>query len=200
MTDKLEYSAKLTGESLLLFEFKIVAELKKKGLSDKEIRNLIKEDNLFQYKYKSSINRRLTPLIQRVNIIDEYLLDMFINDPYDTGKFINFYAIMKNDRLFFEFMNEVVREKLNSTSEIIEKKDINLFFQQKAEQSEIVSKWSETTVSKLKQVIMKILSEVGIVEDIKTGKVHKLYISEELKNYLIKLGDKSYVIAIGENI
>ncbi|NFI18705.1 DUF1819 family protein, partial [Clostridium botulinum] len=63
------YSAKLTGESFLLYEFKIVAKLKKEGFSDKDIRKMVLEENLFQYKFKSSITRRLTPLLQRVNII-----------------------------------------------------------------------------------------------------------------------------------
>ncbi|MBN1062359.1 DUF1819 family protein [Clostridium botulinum] len=193
------YSAKLTGESFLLYEFKIVAKLKKEGFSDKDIRKMVLEENLFQYKFKSSITRRLTPLLQRVNIIDDILIDMLIDDPLGNGVIINLYAIMKNDRLFFEFMNEVVKEKLQNTSEIIEKKDINIYFEHKAEQNEVITKWSDATIQKLKQVIKKILSEAKVI-NLKTGEVHKLIMSQGLKEYLIKIGDTKYVVAMGENL
>lgn len=199
MEQNKEYSAKLTGESFLLYEFKIVAKLKKEGFSDKDIKKMVLEENLFQYKFKSSINRRLTPLLQRVNILDNILINMLIDDPLGNGVVINLYAIMKNDRLFFEFMNEVIKEKLQNTYEIIEKKDINIYFEEKAEQNEMITKWSDATIKKLKQVIKKILSEAKVI-DIKTGQVHKLIISHELKEYLIKIGDIKYVEAMGETL
>ncbi|MDU1116777.1 MAG: DUF1819 family protein [Clostridium butyricum] len=199
MEQKKEYSAKLTGESFLLYELKIVSKIKKDGFSDKDIRKMVLNENLFQYQFKSSISRRLTPLIQRVNILDDKLIDMLIDDPLGNGAVINLYAIMKNDRLFFEFMNEVVKEKLYANNDILEKKDINIFFEQKAEQNETITKWTDNTIQKLKQVIKKILSEAKIL-NLKTGEVHKLIISEELKEYLIKIGDKKYVEAMGENI
>lgn len=195
-----EYSAKLTGESFLLFEFKIIAKLKKDGFSDKDIRKKVLEENLFQYKFKSSISRRLSPLIKRVNSIDDKLLNMLLEDPLGYGAIINLYTIMKNDRLFFEFMDEVIREKIEYNYGFIEKKDINIFFTAKAEQSEVVSGWSEQTIAKLKQVIFKILSEAGMIEDIKTGEINRLLIPIELKGYLLSIGEKGYIKAMGEYV
>ena len=195
-----EYSAKLTGESFLLFEFKIIAKLKKDGFSDKDIRKKVLEENLFQYKFTSSISRRLTPLIQRINIIDDKLIDMLIDDPLGNGTVINLYAIMKNDRLFFEFMNEIVRERIATNNLYLEKKDINVFITEKKEQSEVVSKWTDQTIAKIKQVIFKILSESGILEDSKTGKLSRLLIEPELKEYLIDTGNKIYLQAMGEYV
>ncbi|WP_061995749.1 DUF1819 family protein [Clostridium sp. ATCC 25772] len=200
MNENMEYSAKLTGESFLLYEFKVVAKLKKEGFSDKEIRKRVLEENLFQYKFKSSISRRLSPLIKRVNSIDDNLLNMLLEDPLGYGVIINLYTIMKNDRLFFEFMDEVIREKIEYNYGFIEKKDINIFFTAKAEQSDLVSGWSEQTIAKLKQVIFKILSEAGMIEDIKTGKINRLLIPVEVKDYLISIGEKSYIKAMGEYI
>ncbi|MCB2299880.1 DUF1819 family protein [Clostridium tagluense] len=195
---ELEYSAKLTGESFLMYEFKIIAKLKKEGFSDKDIRRVVLEENLFQYKFKSSISRRLTPLIQRINTIDDTLINMLLEDPLEYGVIINLYAIMKNDRLFFEFMNEVVRERISTNDLYLEKKDINVFITEKKEQSEIVDKWTDETIVKIKQVIFKMLSEVGILEDKKAGKLSRLIIQPELKDYIINRGDKKYLQAMGE--
>ena len=195
-----KYSAKLTGESFLLYEFKIVAKLKKEGFSDKEIRKRVLEENLFQYKFKSSISRRLTPLIQRINFLDDNLINRLIEDPLGDGIIINLYAIMKNDRLFFEFMNEVMKNKLNENNEILERKDINIFIETKIEQNNDVAEWSEATINKIKQVIRKILIEAGIIEDIKNGKIHKVKMSNCLKQYLIDKSEEKYVLALGETI
>lgn len=198
--DNRVYSGKLTGESFLLYELKIVAKLKKEGYTDKEIREMVLEENLFQYKFTSSISRRLTPLIQRINLLDEKLIDRLIEDPLGDGIVINLYSIMKNDRLFFEFMNEVMKEKLKSNNEVLEKKDINIFIETKIEQNEDIASWSEATINKIKQVIRKILIEAKVVEDIKSGRVKKIIMSHWIKNYLIKSGEEKYILAMGERV
>lgn len=198
--DNRVYSGKLTGESFLLYELKIVAKLKKEGYTDKEIRKMVLEENLFQYKFTSSISRRLTPLMQRINLLDEKLIDRLIEDPLGDGIVINLYSIMKNDRLFFEFMNEVMKEKLKSNNEVLEKKDINIFIETKIEQNEDIANWSDSTVNKIKQVIKKILMEAKVVENNKTGTVKKIIMSDWIKNYLSKLGEEKYILAMGEKI
>ena len=198
--DSRKYSGKLTGESFLLYELKIVAKLKKEGYTDKEIRKMVLEENLFQYKFTSSISRRLTPLMQRINLLDEELIDRLIEDPLGDGIVINLYSIMKNDRLFFEFMNEVMKEKLKSNNEVLEKKDINIFIETKIEQNEDIASWSDSTVNKIKQVIKKILMEAKVVEDNKTGIVKKIIMSDWIKNYLIKSGEEKYILAMGERV
>ena len=198
--DNRVYSGKLTGESFLLYELKIVAKLKKEGYTDKEIRKMVLEENLFQYKFTSSISRRLTPLRQRINLLDEELIDRLIEDPLGDGIVINLYSIMKNDRLFFEFMNEVMKDKLKSNNEVLEKKDINIFIETKIEQNEDIASWSDSTVNKIKQVIKKILMEAKVVEDNKTGIVKKIIMSDWIKNYLIKSGEEKYILAMGERV
>lgn len=194
-----KYSAKLTGESFLLQELKIIAKLKKEGYEDKEIRKMILEDNLFQYKFKSSISRRLTPLMQRINLLDAKLINMLIANPLEDGVVINLYSIMKNDRFFFEFMNEVMSKKIQNNNEILEKKDINIFFDTKIEQNEEIAAWSESTVNKVKQVVRKILIEAGIIDSVKMGTVHKIMISNSLGEYLKRIGEEKYVLAMGGN-
>ena len=107
---------------------------------------------------------------------------------------------MKNDRLFFEFMNEVMKEKLKSNNEVLEKKDINIFIETKIEQNEDIASWSNSTVNKIKQVIKKILMEAKVVEDNKTGIVKKIIMSDWIKNYLIKSGEEKYILAMGERV
>jgi hypothetical protein len=130
--------------------------------------------------------------------LDATLRKLVLADSLDSGKIINLYAIMKTDRLFFEFMNEVVREKLEAGNFLLEKKDLNQYFAFKAEQDTGVASWTEQTVKKLKQVFVKILLESGILKNKKTGELTRLLMDERLKRHLINIGDIAYIKAMGE--
>lgn len=198
MGNKLQYSSSLNGASFLLFELKQVIKLKLEGLSNKEIRHKVVEENLFQFNNKGRITRALPSLLKRSDSLDDFLGQLLIEAPVEVGKIINLYSIMKTDLLFFEFMNEVVCEKLKSNNLIIEKKDINVFFTEKAEQSERVASWSEINIQKLKRAYMQVLFESGMLKDRKTLELRYLSFDEQLKHHLKKIGDAQYLQAMGE--
>lgn len=199
MGNKLQYSSSLNGASFLLFELKQVIKLKLKGLSNKEIRQKVVEENLFQFNNKGRITRALPSLLKRSDSLDDFLGQLLIEAPVEIGKIINLYSIMKTDLLFFEFMNEVVSEKMKSNNLIIEKKDINVFFTEKAEQSERVASWSEINIQKLKRAYMQVLFESGMLKDRKTLELRYLPFDDQLKRHLIRIGDTQYLQAMGEN-
>ncbi|WP_079914135.1 DUF1819 family protein [Paenibacillus sp. 32352] len=198
MSQELEYSATLTGASFMFYEFKQVVSLKLQGLEDSEIRERVLTENLFQYQVKASLKRSLPSVLRRVAVLDDALRKMVLDESLESGKMINLYAIMKTDRLFFEFMNEVIREKLESDNYFMEKKDLNLYFTSKAEQDAGVAGWTEQTIQKLKNVIQRILLESGILKDKKTGELNRLLMDEQLKRHFIDIGDIAYVKAMGE--
>ncbi|MBP1153942.1 MULTISPECIES: DUF1819 family protein [unclassified Paenibacillus] len=198
MSTELEYSATLTGASFMFYEFKQVVSLRMKGFSEQEIRQKVLLENLFQYQVNASLKRSLPSVLRRVSILDEMLCQMVLEQSLEAGKLINLYAIMKTDRLFFEFVNEVIREKLESNHYLLEKKDLNLYFVSKAEQDTGVGGWTEQTVTKLKNVIQRILLESGVLKDKKTGELSRLLMDDQLKQHLVHIGDIAYVRAMGE--
>src|SRR5690625_1254903 len=94
----------------MLYEMKQVCKLKLKGLSDRDIIETVIDENIFQYKKKSSLKRSLPYILKRVNILDDKLRNMMIQEPFEVVKVINLYSILKTDQLFYEFMYEVVKE------------------------------------------------------------------------------------------
>ncbi|MDH2889836.1 DUF1819 family protein [Bacillus subtilis] len=198
MTMELEYSSSLNGASFLLFELKQVIKLKQQGLAKDEIRKKVKEENLFQFNNQGRINRALPSVLKRAEVIDETLAALMLEGSIETGKTLNLYAIMKTDLLFFEFMDEVIGEKLHNNDYLIEKKDINLFFTSKAEQSEKVASWSDINVEKLKRAYMQVLYESGMLRTRKGKELDRLIIDEQIKNHLTRIGDARYIRAMGE--
>ncbi|MCY9373381.1 DUF1819 family protein [Bacillus haynesii] len=198
MTMNLEYSSSLNGASFLLFELKQVVKLKQQGLAKDEIRKKVKEENLFQFNNQGRINRALPSVMKRAEVIDETLASLLLEGSIETGRTLNLYAIMKTDLLFFEFMDEVIGEKLHNNDYLIEKKDINLFFSSKAEQSEKVASWSDINVEKLKRAYIQVLYEGGILRNRKSKELNRLIIDEPIKNYITQIGDARYIHAMGE--
>jgi hypothetical protein len=198
MTTESRYSSVLTGAAFMLYEFKQLVALKVKHYSDKEIKEKVIKENIFQYEKISSLKRGIPYLLVRVNALDEALKEMVIEGSLEVIKIINLYSIMKTDRLFFEFMDEVIKEKIQSNNLVLEKKDLNAYFAEKAEQDEGIANWSESTIQKLKQVYKKILLETGMLKNKHTGEISRLIIDESFMHHLIEIGDARYLRAMGE--
>ncbi|MGG3693108.1 DUF1819 family protein [Heyndrickxia ginsengihumi] len=195
---ELEYSSSLNGASFLFFELKQVIKLKQQGLTKDEIRKKVREENLFQFNNQGRINRALPSVMKRAEVIDEALAALILEGSIEIGKVLNLYAIMKTDLLFFEFMDEVIKEKLHNNNYLLEKKDINVFFASKAEQSEKVASWSDNNVEKLKRAYMQILYESGMLRTRKGKELDRLIIDEQIKQHLTQIGDARYICAMGE--
>ena len=193
-----DYRATLTGASFLFLEFKQVVSLQTEGLSDSEIKKKVLSENLFQYKVNESLKRSLPSLFRRTHVLDDVLKMMVLQESVEMGRIINLYAIMKTDQLFFDFMNEVIREKFEQNDYFLDKKDINLYFTSKIEQGTDIAEWKEQTVKKIKQVILRILAEAGIIKNKKMGELQRIFMEDRLKRHLIGRGDRDFVKAMGE--
>lgn len=200
MNHSLEYSSSLNGASFLLFEFKKAAELQEQGLSENEIRLKVMNDNYFQFENKGRINRTLPSIMRRLKVLDETLRHFLLHGSLEDAKVVNLYAIMKTDRLFSEFMSEVIGDKFSSSNPLIEKRDLNLFFSMKSESSVVVAGWSAINTQKLKRAFMQVLFETGLLRTRQSNELNPLWIEASLKSHLISIGDKEFVRVIGESI
>jgi hypothetical protein len=198
MTAEQNYSTSIKTKPFLYVELKKMAELKVNNpeMSDSELKNKAVEDNIFQY---STINRRkevASTIIRRLKVLDEFLIEKLLKGTIDTGKQIAIYSILKTDRLFFEFMDEVYKDKYQVRDPYLTDKDFSIFFQHKAEQSERVASWTDYTYYKLKQVYIRILFEAGFINNQNDREITKPIISKDIVDYIISKGDKKYLEAM----
>lgn len=194
----MEYRLGLTAEPFLYNESKSVAILKMNGNNKEEIKRKVIEDNIFQHKKAQSCKRSFLPVWTRVECLNNELLEVFINSDTRTSKLVLLYAIMKTDRLVFEFINEVYKDKIILMKDTITNNDFEFFFEQKSMQSEVLLKASDSTKAKLKQVVFKIMIDAGIIEKNGTDKkIVKPYINDNLKKLFLEDNGKIYLEAIG---
>jgi len=193
----MEYKSTIKSRPYLYKETKKAAILIKQGITLDDIKNRSIEDNIFQLESETRKKEVASIIVTRLKGLDEFVIDKISEGNVETSKVLVLYAIIKTDRLFFEFMNEVYKEKLLLRELFIKDKDFNVFFQSKREQSEKVASWTEYTFKKLKQVYVRILFECGLIENQKGDRSIKTPILEsEIKDYLYKIGDNIYINAI----
>ena len=125
------YSAGLISQSFWFFEMKKLIKLIDDGKSEQEIKKLCIEENLFGAAKEYRAKRIYGYLWNRVKNLDQSLIELFVNSDLATQKLINLVAILKGDRLFFEFLFEVYREKSILGVPNLENADVNIFFKKK---------------------------------------------------------------------
>ncbi len=176
-------SGQLTREQFLFYEMRTTAKLMVEGLDDGEMMKRIVDDNLFQYPTEKSLASISKACIARLYALgDRDLITAITTQPMDTAKQICLYAMMKRYRLVWDFMLTVIGEKYRLQEFSFGKKDINIFFMQIQEQDDFVSAWSDSTIKKIRQVLIKILVENGYLDHIKSEHLNPVLLSSVLEN------------------
>ena len=190
----MRYSAGLVSTSFWFIESKKIAELILEGYSKKEIMKIALEENIFQVETNNRIKEIVNGVYRRLNSFPEDILEYFISVDVNSARIFVLISILKNDRLFFEFMHEVFKEKILIGDFTLKNSDFEIFFDNKSFQSETVENWTDETIARLKRGYRNMLSEAGILDTSKKEKTiivpfvdftfQKLLIDNNLGPYL----------------
>ena len=190
MNSTYPYIASLTREPFLFYEMRTTAKLLTSGLSDEDTVAQITADNLFQYPTEKSIARMAKACIKRLQAMEDAdLIHAIATQPTEIAKQICLYALMKQSRLVWEFMLTVIGEKYRSKDSSFGRIDLNTYFIRLQEQDDTVASWSEGTITKLKQVLAKILVETEYLDDVRADHLNPVYLHPILENAIRSHGD-----------
>jgi len=99
--------------------------------------------------------------------------------------------------LFFEFLYEVYREKVMIGVVEMTDSDINIFFKNKQDQIEEVSKWTEVTLKRLRSTYNNFLTDAGLLTvSNKQRHITPPILDVALEKYLEANGDMQIIKAI----
>jgi hypothetical protein len=191
------YSSTIKTRSFLYLELKKAANLYLQGFTIEDIKQEALKENIFLLYSENRIKEIASTISERLKALDVELLHKLTKGTLETSKQVALFAILKTDRLFFEFMQEVYKEKYLIRDYLITDKDFAIFFQRKAEQSQRVAKWKDYTFYKLKQVYKRILIEAGFVKKNKKDvEITRPLMEQELVDHLNEKGDGIYLQAM----
>lgn len=195
----MEYSAGSVSKLFWYIETKETVKLLKDKSID-EVKNIVISDNLYQQKSEDRLNREFSVISKRIMSLPESLRYMISDADIMTSKLIVLISIMATDRLFFELMYEVFREKIRMEEETLKDSDLNVFFRSKQEQSDVCAKWTDSAIKKLKQTFQKYMLEAQLLKNSEISKSEKVvikpYIEQELRQELMANDMEKYLYAL----
>lgn len=154
------YNAAITREQFLFYEMRITAKLLNQGLDKDHVVERIISENLFQYPTERSVRKMALACIRRLEALeDNTLISAIATQPSSIAKQICLYAMMRQYRLVWDFMLTVIGDKYQKVDGSFSRMDLNAFFMRLQEQDNWVATWSNSTITKVRQVLTKMLVE-----------------------------------------
>lgn len=160
-----KYSAGAVKFSFWFMEFRKEVQMLASGKSFDEIKRLNEEENIFGASTPARGKMIYSTVTARIKSLDDSFYPLFMESDVSTQKLFALSGALAHDTLFFDFVYEVLREKLIIGSNVLTDADFNIFFKNKQEQSADVEKLTEITINRLRRSYKTQLFEAGLLDD-----------------------------------
>jgi hypothetical protein len=168
-----EYSAGAVSTSFWFMEFRKEVELLSQGKTFEEIKKLCKEENIFGASTPYRSEQIYNKVTARIKTLGDTFYQIFTDSDVSTQKLFVLVSIMAYDSLFFDFLYEIIREKIILGSNEYSDIELKVFFKNKQLQSKKMSSWTDETFARLGRIYKTFLYEAGITN--KSKDVRKIY-------------------------
>ena len=191
-----EYSAGAVKFSFWFMEFKAVVKLLSEGMTLDEVKEKNQKENIFGAPTTLREGQIYSTVSARVKALDVSFYSIFMDSDLATQKLFALAGAMAHDTLFFDFVYEVVREKMIIGSNELSDSDINIFFRNKQLQDEKVAKWTDATLNRLGRTYKTMLFEAGMTDKGTPRTILKPILDPAMEHWLLDNGMEPIVKAL----
>ncbi len=150
----------------------------------------IKDENLFQFPTERMISSIANTCFKRIDALEsESLVYHLANSSAEAAKQINLYAMMKYNRIVWDFMTTVIAEKYRTQEFEFGKKDLHLFSSGYRNRMIWSRHGADATINKIKQVLTKTLVECGYIDSTRSTQLNLISIEPELEDAIREAGN-----------
>jgi len=187
------YNGDIAAGSLLIQETRKIASLLLNNVAGKEWRRAIEIDNILQKRSPASAIRQARLIKKRLTLMTPELWKLIKEGNSDIAVQAILAASIKHSLLLGDFMDKTLREHWLTFNYKISDRDWNNYLETCVQIDPKVSEWKDSTISKLKQVVFRILAEAKYIDNTRTLKLLPVSIVPELRHYLTK-NSENYVL------
>lgn len=159
-----KYTSNIKSMPFLFLEMKRTALLLCDGKSKEEILALSIDENIYQLNKEQRRRELPSKMLTRLLSINNDLVKVVALSNEAEAKLVSFFAMMKTDRLLFEYMYEVIADKFSIGQYEIADRDFEDFFDRKVQNSDIVASWKTDNLKKIRTAIKKTLIDAGLAK------------------------------------
>ncbi len=186
-----KYSAGAVKLSFWFIEFRKEVQLLSSGKNFEDIKKLSEEENVFSASTPARAKSIYLTITARIKALDDSFYQLFMDSDVSTQKLFALAGTLAHDTLFFDFVYEVIREKLIIGNPTLTEADLSIFFKNKQEQHEEIAKLTEGTIKRLSRSYKTMLFEAGLLDDKTNGKereIQRPILDPVLKHWLEDYG------------
>lgn len=165
--------------------------------------NLTKEktfsENLMEKDKYSSNQRYFLLMRQRISSLNDEEVHVLVNSTVAVRRVMVLLAICKAHSLIYDFIAEYVRDCFYNLHEKVTHAVFNEFYNEKKYEHPELEQVTEKTLSKIRQVIFRILEQTELVESAEGGELKRPYLTEDLERLIVKDDAKWLAIYLYSN-
>ena len=194
------YNLTFTAGTLLLNETCAVAEaFLESGCNWDITKERTFKENLME-KEKVSTNKRFFSLVkQRIEALNKTEQQLLVDGSNSVKRLLLLLAICKAHTLIFDFIAVNVRGCFFNMNEKVTHANFNEFFNEKKYVHPELEKITDLTVSKIRQVVFRILEQSELIESVETGVLQRPYLPEKVERVIVKDDPKWLAIFLYSN-
>lgn len=179
------YRAGAVKLSFWFFEFRKAVQLLANNYTWEQIHEMSKEENVFNASTPARAEQIYHTLSAWLQPMDSSFIPLFLESDIRMQKILVLTAILVHDTLFFDFVYEVVREKLIIGTNELKNSEWRIFIANKQTQDERAAKWTEQTVLRLGNAYRTMLYEAGMIDQGQTLRhIRKPILSPAVETWL----------------
>ena len=182
---KSKYVFSFTGASALIAETLVIAEEYNRLKDWKAVEKSLLDNNLLNKVKHVTFKREFSEIKKRLSHLTNDQLQLMIQGSLDDSKAMILLSLVKAYSFFREFIVEVIRSKYLLFDTVVSEIDYNKFVNTKSLSHNELNAITEVTAKKVKQVIFKLLEQVGLITHTKNGIILKPILNSKVIDVII---------------
>lgn len=180
MQKLLKNQANLLGGSLMVRESRIIAQLLLNQATPSEWEQFIVQDNALQKNTIATAKRVVSTLRKRLDNIPSDFLKLLVIGDDELAKQVAFYSVLQSNRMFVEFIERVVADGYLLNYSQLARSVWSDFVSEQETKDPNFKALGDSSKNKTREVIYRILTEVGYLQDSKSLTLQKVLVRPEL--------------------
>ncbi len=186
MVDKYKYTFSFTAASALIAETLVIAEEYNRLNDWKAVEKLLLDNNLLNKVKQVTFKREFSEIKKRLSLLTQDQLQLMIQGSLDDAKAMILLSLVKAYSFLRDFIVEVIRNKYFLFDTVVSEIDYIKFVNSKSLSHEELTAITEVTAKKVKQVIFKLLEQIGLISQTKNGSILKPILNSNVIDVVVE--------------
>lgn len=185
MAHNIKYTFSFTGASVLIAETLAIAEEYNRLNDWRAVEKSLLDNNLLNKIKQATFKREFSEIKKRLSLLTQDQLQLMIHGSLNDAKAMILLSLVKSYSFLHDFIIEVIRNKYLLFDTVISDIDYIRFVNTKSLSHNELNAITEATAKKVKQVVFKLLVQVGLITHSRNGSILKPILNGKVIDVII---------------